>query len=76
MQSYQACLHDTLTNMLTHWPLTLSLVQWLMQLPQLPEPCKHGMNVAECVITMHQAAIFEINSGPLQFGTPVLKAHV
>ena len=75
MQSYQGCLHDTLTNMLMHWLLTLSLAQWLMQLPQLPEPCRHGMHVAECMITVQQAAI-EFNSGPFQLGTPTLSAHV
>ena len=76
MQFYQACLHDTVTNLLTHWPLTLWLAQMLMQLPQLPEPCRHGMNVAECIITVQQAANFEINSGPLRFDTLKLRAHV
>lgn len=76
MQSCQRRLHDTLTDLLTHWPLTLSLAQCLMQLPQLPEPCKHGRSVAECMITVQQAAILDIESGPLGFGTPLLQSHV
>lgn len=75
MQSYQGCLHDTLTSLLTHWPLTLLLAQWLMQLPQLPEPCKQSVYVADCMITVQQAAMFAFNIGPLQFGLPVQRAH-
>ncbi len=47
-----------------------------MQLPRLPEPCKRSVNVAECMLTVQQAAILEINSGPLQCDAPMLRAHI